>query len=443
MNKIELKELWGKYYDTDQNVTDAIALLKKAKQQQSVHGVCTLLAESHLNKTNLLAIMMKSKHYIGNGRIAIPAEFERKIDSREISEFFNNIKEKLCLDHMFKYEDEHGKTIHDYLTAGKRVVNISALPNGKKQDVQIKAMGCFDWATSATKESANKYYGFLEYANEFRYIPFVNLPNDVYKPDRSDLPHLKKGTKTSRAFNEVCCFYGIDKLNPQTVTKEENGQTVTRIVYPYNKAFAKYSDLVSNLTRKMYYIISVNPLDYLMMSNGVSWHSCHDIMGGGYRGGTLSYMLDGTSMVTYVVSDLDMPLHEAPRYYRQMFHYDNGLFLQNRLYPQGNDGATDLYTKFRNMVITEFTDLLGTNNEWEMEVGYQVCCDHTESYGVHYKDYRHNRQCNVFYPKSKKMTVKDHVMTIGHTGICTKCGRQYSNSSRLSHSKGDWECVVE
>lgn len=435
MNKESLHAKWSEHYNASKIAEDMIEVLTEARHPNSVHGVCTLLDKSFTNKAALLEIMVKSAHYIGDGRIVIPAEFERKIDANEVLTFFKDIETKLCLDHMLTMQDDKGKTLIDHLVTGKKAFNLSELEQMEDKNLNE----AFDFYTGATQETAKRYYAVREGMKSFARQPYVTLTSDIVVSDRV----FKAKTKTSRAFNEMCCLYGVDKLNPQGVTKEENGQTVTKTVYPYNKVFAQYSDLVSNLARKMYYVISVNPLDYLAMSNGVSWHSCHRITDGGWKGGTLSYMLDETSIITYVVSDLDQPLHKLPRYYRQMIHYSEGMFLQNRLYPQGNDGATDLYTKFRNLVAAEFSDLLETEDDWEVQMGYKACSDHTNSTGSHYVDYTRNKECNIFYPVSKREMIRNHIMTIGHSGICVKCGRTYSSSSQLAHYNGVPECFVE
>ena len=225
---------------------------------------------------------------------------------------------------------------------------------------------------------------------------------------------LKAGTKTSRAFNKVCVNYGVDKFDG------------------YNKIFAKYADLVSELTREMYFVISVNPLDYLTMSVGINWQSCHHIRHGSYKGGCMSYMLDGTSMITFVVENVEGPIHEIPKVYRQMFHYNNNyLFLQNRLYPQGNDGATDLYSKFRGFVTDEFADLLNVANNWEVS---NVAGNRIESSGTHYCDYYYNASCKMFAPTSKNSALRSGEMTIGHTGICVNCGKENNRSGGFNHN---------
>lgn len=418
MNKAELKEKWGKYCGTDKLVDDVMKLLTANGHNNTEHGVCCLLDKYFTNKEPLIRLFMTSNHYDGALRIVTKQSFDRQPSSNEIRSCLsdNRFGEIQLLQQM----DDNGKTMHDYLRTGKKKVTLDDLPKTKENSPITK----FDYMDGFTKASRAKYDSFVGYRNAFRTMPYTTLQRDMYDPYYDGAPLLKTGTKTSRAFNKVCQHYGIDKLNPQVV----DGKTI----YPYNKIFAEYADLVSGLSRQMYFVISINPLDYLQMSYGISWKSCHNIANGQWKGGCLSYMLDKVSMVSFVIDKVDASIHEKPRYYRQMFHYDDNMFMQNRLYPKENDGATDLYGKFRNLVIEEFAEMLGTDGEWMTEKG--TCANHTESIGAHYVDYRGNPSCAIFYPKSHASTTYNRKMTVGSQGICVKCGKEWTNCGRLNHT---------
>ena len=278
----------------------------------------------------------------------------------------------------------------------------------------------FNVDNGSTKDSYEKLSMFDRYMNYFKNTPQSIMSADYQPTEKA--PLLKKGTKMSRAFNKVCTYYGVDKLHPETV----DGKTV----YPYNKVFAEYADMVSDLKRKMQFIISLNPLDYLTMSNGVNWKSCHNILDGCYKAGTISYMLDATSIITFVVQGINDDIHKIPKVYRQMYHYKNNLFIQSRLYPQGNDGATDLYEKFRGFMIKEFSNLLGVNGEWTYKNGPIYCTSHINSVGKHYRDYKYNGDTGIFYPTSKESDIQNLKMTVGHETICANCGHTFNDSAR-------------
>lgn len=434
MNKKELSTKWSKYCNTDKLVDDAIALLKEYNHACTEVGVCALLDKYFTNKEPLIKLFATSKNYIGDMRIASEKEFDRNINGREVRKFFENASQKFYISELAKYADEDGKTILDFLPTGKKMFTIAELPNAEQQKQKTDAMRKFNYMTHETVKSMNARNAILHYFSFFSNIGESTLSNNYQPNNYEDAPVLKRGTKTSRAFNAVCTHYGVDKLHPEE--KEVNG--VKKTVYPYNKLFAEYSDLVSGLTRKMQFVISLNPLDYLTMSFGVNWISCQNIRSGGHMGGTLSYMLDKVSIITFCVDKIDGDIHKIPKVYRQMYHYEKNLFIQSRLYPQGNDGTTNLYDKFRGLIIDEFTELLGVEGDWQFHVGPEYCRCHAKSgHGSnHYPDYRYNRSCGIFYPENNGPSIKNHVMTIGHCGICVKCGQAYDEYGRLNH----YEC---
>lgn len=440
MNKADLKKKWSKYCDTDKLVDDVCALLKEYKHSHSVHGVCVMLDTYFQQKEPLIKLFLTSNHYVGDMRICLQKEFERQVDKNEVYYFFSRFHDTLRTYEMISRVDCDGKKMLDYLEAGRNFFDIDSLPSADAQDQSLAKLRGFDYYHESTKESQKKYNALCSCTKYLSRYPYSVLNNDL-KLDYEDMC-IKSGTKTSRAFNKVCQQLGVDKLNPETGLFVENDKFVEKTVYPYNKLFAQYADLVSDLKRKMRFFISLNPLDYLTMSFGVSWVSCHNIRSGSYMGGCLSYMLDKTSMITFVVNSVDDgPIHNIPKNYRQMYHYDNGLFAQNRLYPQGNDGATNLYDKFRNFVIDEFTEILNVDDKWTVDVGYSHCERHIDSVGKHYRDYYHNNSCSIFYPTSKRNEVKNHKMVVGHDGICVICGGECSIAGRLNHAYRS-DCVL-
>lgn len=140
--------------------------------------------------------------------------------------------------------------------------------------------------------------------------------------------HAHDGQKTSRVINKLLAYIGVGK-HPE-----------------YNREFAKYADALNPLKITRHTILSVNPLDYLTMSFGNSWASCHTIdkqnkrgMPNSYQGmyssGTISYMLDSPSMVFYTVdaSYDGNDFWNEPKINRQMYHWGENKLIQGRLYP--------------------------------------------------------------------------------------------------------------
>ena len=433
MKKADLKTAWGQYCDTDKLVDDAMALLTKYGHRNSEHGVCVMLNEYFTNKKDLIELFKKSEHYIGDMRIMIDIELERENSARDIYEFCdtfpNNVKAK---DVLLKFKDENGKKFEDYLRTGVKHITAKDLMKAETMTALKKAtekQTAFD-SDGATKASHAVYDRFRHAINDFRYISISTISHEKATSMNEEYK-VREGMKTSRAFNRVCAFYGIDKAKK------------------YNKLFAEYADMVNGLKRKLKYFISVNPIDYLTMSFGVNWASCHTIdkknrrcMSSSYSGmycaGTVSYMLDGTSIITFAHDHVPTNWEDG-KIYRCMFHYGKNILVQGRVYPQGNDGRTDLYKVFRNYVQDELSPLIGlTDTVWRKKENGRVG-DNVESYGNHYCDYIHFSSCNVSYPRERSDS-SDNVIAIGHTGICPRCGGEMigTGSGNISHGN----CVV-
>ena len=417
MLKADLKEKWNRYCDTDALVDSVMDLLTKYNHRNTEHGVCALLDAYFEAKHPLIDMFMGSQHYVGNMRICLDVEMERDNNANEIEAFCDRFPMELGVHNLFyEYTDENGKTAKDYETIGMQRFNARSLIYGDTMaTLQARIDNKRKFRRSGeTRESYNRYVDCKRQIFCFAYNPTSTLTESTvnsltqYKIDAK----FAVGMKTSRAFNRLCHLYGIDTL-PE-----------------YNRQFAAYADMVSDLKRKLKFFISLNPLDYLTMSFGRSWASCHTIdqsnlrnmpnaYHGMYCGGTVSYMLDKCSFITYVHDHYTEDVEEG-KIYRNMFHYDDGTLVQGRIYPQGNDGATDLYKTFRGYVQAELAEIMHLNeNKWVLR--NCSCGENTITNGVHYADYIHFNSCNVTYPKEMPMSAYN-VVNIGAKRICPDCG---------------------
>lgn len=282
-----------------------------------------------------------------------------------------------------------------------------------------------------------KIYQFLDWVmdityrtngiSELRYYKEQLLDSEMAEMIKQSYPDIKgiaAGQKTSRAVNKICKLLGVNK-------RED-----------YEREYAKYSDAINPLDVIRHTILSVNPVDYLLSSNGNSWSSCHTLdknNPNGYSGchcsGTMSYLLDGTTMVYYQVdkeydgNDLEF----EPKIIRQLFHYKDGILVQGRLYPQCNDGKNSLYTPIRAQLQKIIADCLVAPNLWRKKGGTSACCSVISSEGTHYRDYECQSECSV--SKIIKMIPKGRLdnrhMTVGHNIYCVKCGDWHDMESTL------------
>lgn len=432
MNKSELKTMWGRYVDTDKMVNDIMELLTTYNHRNSEHGVCTMLNTFFINKEPLIQKFISSPHYVGNLRIGLRREFARSNNASDIRYFCHHFESAVgSKDMILKHTDEHGKTLVDYMLTGTKRVGVKQLCDAKfvrkLRDARV-GMRDFDdnGYTKQSKQAVDTFHQIIvgDFADFSGPSLSACIVNNIHSHDSS--LKLAAGLKTSRAFNRVCDTYGI--------TKAAN----------YNKLFAQYADMVSDLKRELDFYISLNPYDYLTMSFGNSWASCHTIdkhnrrniqesYSGGYCGGCLSYMLDGTSIITFAI-DKDADVQQDGKIYRNMFHFENNMLMQSRVYPQSNDGGTDLYKSFRDIVQGEFAIMLGlANNAWDHLGSRRMCDDQTVTNGVHYPDYIYRDDCNISCPTELRQRIGGSIH-VGRAGICAYCGERITDSCKISHN---------
>lgn len=235
---------------------------------------------------------------------------------------------------------------------------------------------------------------------------------------------LRDNMPVSKAVNKVFMENGWDK-------KEG-----------YNKAFAKLSDGMKPKTFKRKFVISLNPMDFLLMSNGNSWTSCHDIKtyeySNCYSSGTISLMLDGTSFIVYTVEEdsSEENIELIPKLQRQTFAYSFGTLVQLRLYPQNNDDfAEGIYRFFREKVERELEICLKEseyveNFDWE-EDDSLLDNVHLGEYATCYpdwSDYNNSAHCTVVLVDSRKVGFVE----IGAEPICISCGETHGINRNIS-----------
>ena len=243
--------------------------------------------------------------------------------------------------------------------------------------------------------------------------------------------HAHSGQKTSRVINKLCTYLGYAK-HPD-----------------YNKEFAKYADALSPMTIKRHTILSLNPLDYLTMSFGNSWASCHTIdkdnkrgmpnsYSGMYSSGTISYMLDPSSMVFYTVDasyDGD-EYWSQPKINRQMFHYGEDKLVQSRLYPQSNDGDGTVYEPYRKIVQNIMSIIFDFPNLWTLRKGSSAASRYIITEGTHYPDYNHFCNCTLSLVADSN---NENMFTVGAEPICINCGSRHEVEDNINCCESETE----
>lgn len=164
----------------------------------------------------------------------------------------------------------------------------------------------------------------------------------------------------------------------------------------YERHFAMLADSASPKEHKRLLVISLNVMDFLTMSEGNSWKSCHNIRERGcYHGGCLSYALDEVTAILYTLpADTDISngeLWKIQKINRQLFMFGDSYVVESRLYPNcealhirkaHHDIVNKIYTK---IMEKRFNPVKGSYERIAQNV-----CDHVNTHGLHYPDYHYN-----------------------------------------------------
>lgn len=142
---------------------------------------------------------------------------------------------------------------------------------------------------------------------------------------------MKPGMKLSKVVNKFCQLFGFD-TGTGTITNSQGAE-----VSWYNKWFARISDSLSTKNQKVKLVLSIHPCDYINMSRGTGWRSCHNMNEGSWRAGCLSYMLDDITAVCYTIVPDDEEQWFRTKINRQLYMIKNDTMLASRLYPDNDD----------------------------------------------------------------------------------------------------------
>ena len=404
--------------DKEHLTRETIEVLEQYNYTPTQHAIEKIIDAWASNKGNLISRLMMCDGYVeGKFMVSYMLDTPRKFDDAKVRAFFNALEgmvRPLCA----TYAKQEDGTYNEHL-----------LPDTLKNEVS------FDVVRNSFLIKSDSLLGmFLTGVPYYIDSQFVDERLEDYLNNYNGFSALRivKGQKVSKAINKICTYFGFDRI----VEEETLHNGSVRQYKPYDRCFAELSDAVNPINIKRRFILSCHPVDYLLMSNGNSWASCHTIdkhntkqenYNGCYSSGTMSYLLDGASLVSYELPETtpennDFELEE--KVLRQMYHIGEEKFVQGRLYPQSNDrAAEDVYTTLRKTTQKIVAQMFGYENMWETEKGTDILRQFTESYGTHYKDYTAYDSCTL-----SRLAGSHNIerIKIGHDPICIECGQEHS-----------------
>lgn len=250
-------------------------------------------------------------------------------------------------------------------------------------------------------------------------------------------PKRQKGAKFTKFFLTVFKA-GMEKFN---LLQDAEAIKELDII---SQDFSQLINTMKTAKRRQTVVLSCDLEDYLTMSMGTSWDSCHQL-GKMYGQGALAYALSPNVLISYVKAED----HEYKKKWRQVVYCDvnTGFAIGSRQYPSPNnvasDGARHLWQETYNMYKNGTTETTNFKFSKKSE-GLKQYLKKSNSFA--YVDILE------FSPSSEK--IQGHVWSTWVDGIekpvinccpreiiCLKCGRPHEHHRNYEVTCG--ECPRE
>ena len=175
----------------------------------------------------------------------------------------------------------------------------------------------------------------------------------------------------------------------------------------YNRLFAKLSDTFSIKKSTAKIVLSLNICDYITMSHGNSWTSCHSFENhGGWHAGSVSYALDDTTIVSYgLPADTEnKDLFAQRKLFRQLFMLSNDResFIQSRMYPAGGVYNSNIVHDY---FVSAINECLDKTNAYEINDSIVPMSNRNS---LQYADYNEKSK-RTMYGKTQSIVIGESV----------------------------------
>lgn len=259
--------------------------------------------------------------------------------------------------------------------------------------------------------------------------------DSIHKQIRNCLSVGCRINKLARKAFEFCKLSSGEIINATTIRSGDSS---------FDKVYAIFSDCLSELTVEKITLLSVHFNDFMLMSNGNSWSSCHFInshnifhehtgqsVHGEYKQGCLSYALDAPSMILYTLPATyeGDEYYRAPKLNRMCCQYENGVLITGKCYPNNEDS---LITRYRNILQQIISQCGGFPNLWTFSKNTSKITTFVKTApgSAHYPDYTYDKQ-KPTVSLCRNITLDlDNPMTIGHKAHCLYCSKEIDNDRR-------------
>lgn len=285
-----------------------------------------------------------------------------------------------------------------YTGADSQVVSFDVITEKKPNDsIVLGNIDTFvDWMRGFDNE-----FG-LKYRLSFKCL-YCNMRGDVEEQRilkariKNDFGIRTDGVKITKVMSRV-----LDKVLKDADDKKPH------IVAEVKKAIEKVGDSMKTKVVTDTVKISVELFDYLRMSHGNSWDSCHSIRdGGSWQSGTVSYALDKFTAIAYIEgSDGDLIT-------RCCLH----------LHPKGIIIGRNYGSKNKESIIKAVQMLLDTDSRVD-----NFNCENIRRGGTAYADWRNDDGYNTLIELPLPIDVSEGY---GAKPICIDCGNEHWEDGSL------------
>ena len=393
-----LKDIMG--VDAEDIVNESVELLTERQWENiTAYGIKANLEVSLFNKDTKLLQFRENPNYNGNLQLIMPIRVRRDLSLRNAQD---------CIGSMIT-------------TTYNEPRNIT--PDGKHAVDFIKESSSKKWITAneVARDETNKIINTIFEKFDRSGFSYESMQLFSRMEDALDCIKCNIGERISDyvayRLNDI---FELDKK--KFIEGQKTSKVVNRILNMsrnyqeyYNDLFTQFGNFVNTHEVDAYFVVSLNFLDYLRMSDGVSWSSCHTTdfkntrqMPHSYQGafvqGCLSYANDEVSMVAYIIEAKGAdPAHpdRTPKLSRCMFHVSNDLkqIIQGRVYPYGRDDSscTDIY----NVYYTNFMKIMGLNEDEYRCIGSSTENAIITTRGANYRDYYEYSDPRLFLANGK------------------------------------------
>ncbi|MEI6296338.1 MAG: hypothetical protein WCO84_01655 [bacterium] len=345
--------------------------------------------------------------------------------------------EILLKDYNKRYDSEH---VINFLTksyyAKSNLRKIFEKHENWNEEAQA-VIGFYEWLP---KIDCQKYFRMI---NNCEFIPTdikYFLRNISLSPIIENEEHLnyycrynnletkaKSGQKLTRFLTAL--FSELDLKNAMGTREELNNYTgKIKTINVYEKWFVELSETFNMKRIKMNCSVSIHPMDFLNMSNGNSWSSCHNLEDGGWQAGTMSYSLDEYSFIFTVYDNKNgEKSYNCPKFARQIFAYSEGKILQSRFYPAKSEyrGEYELISDIVKDIINVGE---GYNGSWTRKDN-TVFKMSNKSLG--YNDVYHSEN-EVMLHVAEFIECNDTINICNQNAYCLHCGNKLEETNSLT-----------